>query len=203
MTQYNTLFYDAIREGCQRSAAAALPLLDLPSEIEVVDVGGGEGWWGRWFLDRGSIVEVWDGADADDGYAEDFYLRREVDLRDPLPEGDFDLALCLEVAEHLPPERGSSFVADLCRLAPRVVFSAAMPRQGGTGHINCQPPAYWASLFRDHGFGWRDPRMDLWNHPDIEPWYKSNLLVFETSMPRQDELPRHIQHPDLYLEPRR
>jgi hypothetical protein len=59
------------------------------------------------------------------------------DIATPLPEhlvGRFDLAVCLEVAEHLPPERAESFIRELCDLAPVVLFSAAIPGQGGTGH---------------------------------------------------------------------
>ena len=49
-------------------------------------------------------------------------LRRSFRL-----ERRFDLALCLEVAEHLPAKAADAFVASLVELAPVVVFSAAMP----------------------------------------------------------------------------
>src|SRR5579862_3100091 len=56
----------------------------------------------------------------------------------------FDLAMSFEVAEHLPPDAAKGFVDSLTRLAPLVLFSAAIPFQGGVGHINEQWPEYWA-----------------------------------------------------------
>ncbi len=63
----------------------------------------------------------------------------------------FDLAYCFEVAEHLPEELGVRLVAFLSRVAPVVVFTAAAPGQGGTGHHNEQPKAYWRAAFRQCG----------------------------------------------------
>ena len=60
---------------------------------------------------------------------------------------DYDLALSLEVAEHLPEERAEDFVDALTSVAPAVLFSAAIPGQGGHGHINCQPKQYWVDKF--------------------------------------------------------
>jgi SAM-dependent methyltransferase len=64
----------------------------------------------------------------------------------------FDLCLCLEVAEHLPENRAGAFVRLLTRVAPTVVFSAAVPGQGGHGHINCQPKQYWEQKFGEHNY---------------------------------------------------
>jgi hypothetical protein len=50
----------------------------------------------------------------------------------------------LEVAEHLQPKRSASFVADLVALAPAVLFSAAIPGQPGTDHINPRWQDEWA-----------------------------------------------------------
>lgn len=73
--------------------------------------------------------------------------------REPATDVDerFDLAYCLEVAEHLPEALGLRLVAFLSRIAPVVVFTAAAPGQGGTGHVNEQPKAYWRAAFRRCG----------------------------------------------------
>jgi hypothetical protein len=63
-----------------------------------------------------------------------------------------DLAMSLEVAEHLTPEMGDVLVQRLTEAAPLVVFSAAQPGQGGQGHINEQPPSYWIQRFAARGF---------------------------------------------------
>jgi hypothetical protein len=90
----------------------------------------------------------------------------------------FDLAVCLEVAEHLPPERAASFIAELCHLAPVVLFSAAIPGQGGHHHLNEQPIGYWNHQFNTHGYECSGAlRWAVWDNPDVENWYRQNLLV--------------------------
>ncbi len=80
---------------------------------------------------------------------------RTVDLSSEMAD-DFlpraDLALCLDVAEHIVPERAAVLVGNLTRFSDLVVFTAAPPDQGGTGHVNEQPFAYWQKLFNDAGF---------------------------------------------------
>lgn len=58
-----------------------------------------------------------------------------------------DVVLCLEVAEHLPPALGDTLVRACAAAAPAVVFTAAVPGQGGTGHVNEQPKRYWIDRF--------------------------------------------------------
>lgn len=76
------------------------------------------------------------------------------DLTDPDPwDGQrYDLAISLEVGEHLPPELGDKLVEVCVGSAPVVLFSAAAPGQGGQGHINEQPKAYWIERFEKHGY---------------------------------------------------
>lgn len=68
------------------------------------------------------------------------------------PERGFHLTLCLEVAEHLPPEESETFIKNLCSSSDIIVFSAAQPGQGGKGHINCQSKEYWVELFQNNNF---------------------------------------------------
>jgi len=90
-----------------------------------------------------------------------------------------DLALSLEVAEHLAPSRAESFVADLCAMAPAVLFSAAIPGQGGVGHVNEQWPSYWARLFAAHGLKPYDVLRDrIWTDEAIPAWYRQNAILF-------------------------
>ena len=64
----------------------------------------------------------------------------------------YDLAVCLEGAEHLSPQRNPSLIPDLCRLAPIVMFGGVLPRQGGAGQINCRPHSFWTKLFRNKDY---------------------------------------------------
>jgi hypothetical protein len=91
----------------------------------------------------------------------------------------FDLAISLEVAHYLPEQRAAGFVADLCTMAPVVLFSAAIPYQGGTGHVNEQWPAYWAERFAEYGYAPVDCiRDEVWDDPNVASWYAQNALLF-------------------------
>ena len=103
-----------------------------------------------------------------------------VDLTAPPDLGrQFDLAMSLEVAEHLPPDAADGFVEYLTRLAPAVLFSAAIPGQGGTQHLNEQWPDYWARRFQSRSFLTLDcVRGALWQNDQVERWYAQNMLLF-------------------------
>lgn len=180
MTIYGAWFYDAIRTPVQASVAALVPLVyERLKPRTVIDVGCGEGWWALGFAELGSEVIGIDGPYVDDPALGDRFI--PADLEMPLPAhlaGRFDLAVSLEVAEHLTPARAASFVADLCALAPVVLFSAAIPGQGGNGHINCQWASWWAEHFAVNGFDLDGSiRHEIWNDDRIEPWYRQNLHI--------------------------
>ena len=112
----------------------------------------------------------------------------KVDLRSPdtghLPKG-FDVALSMEVAEHLPRRSAAGYVELLCASAPVVVFTAAPPGQGGTDHLNEQPMAYWTKLFKQHSFYPAAELADLWRHEwadsgKVAEWYTNNLMIFRS-----------------------
>jgi hypothetical protein len=102
------------------------------------------------------------------------------DLTRPLRlERQFDLVVSLEVAEHLPPECAATFVESLTRLGPAVLFSAAIPGQGGVNHINEQWQDYWAGLFRNAGYEPIDwLRKRIWRNERIEWYYAQNILTY-------------------------
>lgn len=198
---YPPSFYDAIRAGCQSSAAVVVPLVldELGPVTSVVDVGCGEGWWAKAFEDRGIPALGIDGAYAESAYQGDTFMAADLSVPLPADAGRFDLAICLEVAEHLPEQRAASLVADLCRLADVVMFSAAIPGQPGTGHINCQWPAYWVERFAEHGYvGSGALRWQVWGNPAVEWWYQQNLLVFGQRSRVPDAEPHAVVHPVLW-----
>lgn len=211
MTGFTTAVRDSIREGTRASAEVLVPILAglVPNLTHVVDVGCGEGWWCKQFelIPAVDAVGV-DHADTVPVLGGDQFVR--ADLRRPLQRlGTFDLALCLEVAEHLPAERAPGLVADLCALAPVVAFSAAIPGQGGVGHVNCQWPGYWDDLFADQGYRCSGAlRYVIWGYERVECWYRQNLLVawdptrdpgMAYRLPEiEDRPPRPLVHPDIW-----
>ena len=198
ITGYNAEFYDTIRAGCIQSAEVVVPLLMARYRPRtVVDVGCGEGYWATEFHAAGCDVL---GIDGDHIQATTLGDRLvHADLEDFLPEvGRFDLAVCLEVGEHLPQTRGRSFVAELCALADVVVFSAAIPHQTGAGHVNCQWPSWWATWFEEHDYGADGTlRWVIWNDDRVEPWYRQNLVVYERGKPGGDT-PLDLVHPVIH-----
>jgi hypothetical protein len=84
----------------------------------------------------------------------------------------YDLAICLEVAEHLPVSSAGTLVDSITRASDLILFSAAIPLQTGTHHINEQWQDYWAALFDQRGFVASDiVRPAIWGRPDVRWWY--------------------------------
>jgi hypothetical protein len=121
----------------------------------------------------------------------------------------FDLVNCLEVAEHLDGSRADSFVADLCALGDAVAFSAAIPGQGGTHHVNEQFQSYWIERFRSQGFVPLDClRHQIWGNDRVAWWYVQNLFLFVresrlADYPKAHEAarpwPQDLVHPRAYV----
>lgn len=210
MELYGEQFYDVIREGTRSSVAVVAPLvLDAFGTNRVrslIDVGCGEGWWASEFHSLG--VEEVVGVDGHFGPAPALADYRQADLSTGLVPalGRFDVALCLEVAEHLPPQAGDTLVDELCRLARVVVWSAAIPGQGGSGHVNEQWPSYWTERFEKHGYAASGAlRFAVWDDERVENWYRQNLLVMAQEPTELPELfdsplapPWPLVHPVLY-----
>lgn len=97
----------------------------------------------------------------------------------------YDLATSFEVAEHLPASLADAFVALLCRFSARVAITAAPPGQGGTNHINEQPPEYWIAKFNALGYRFdaqaSGELRKLWERGGTASWYHQNLLVFHAA----------------------
>lgn len=173
--------YDPVRPGMIRSAATVVPeILRLIDPARVVDVGCGQGVWLAEFERHGCKVHGFDGHDGSRlDIAREDYTQVDLDTVTTL-DGFHDLAVCLEVAEHLVPGRAGWLVRGLCGLADVVLFSAAIPGQGGHNHVNEQWPDYWAGLFEQAGFTVSGALRRLWwdDVPDaIEPWYAQNMLL--------------------------
>jgi SAM-dependent methyltransferase len=171
---YTSKWRDKVRAGAQSSAEVIAPLIveHAQGACTAVDVGCGEGWLVRALESHGV-----DAVGVDGPWVFDVV---QVDFAGDLPDlGGFDVVTCLEVAEHIPAERAEAFVGWLTGLAPLVFFSAAIPGQGGEGHVNEQWPAYWVDLFASHGFkASGELRWSLWNDDRVAPWYAQNLLMF-------------------------
>lgn len=172
---YDDEFY--AEEG-RVARASAGPVADWymehhPDTRTVIDIGCGTGEWAYAFAQRGCWV-----------MGVDYYTPRELHvvgiLERPLEFGydciGYDLAICLEVAEHLPEYCADELVRGLYQ-ANRVLFSAATPDQPGIGHVNCRPHTYWHEKFANAGYipihiG------PLFDEP-VADFYRRNLYLYE------------------------
>ena len=180
---YNTDFYTYIDDGSRASARTVAPLLLGEMTIaSLLDVGAGHGAWAAEWMAAG----VADVRAVDGDYVRTNQLVIPVDcfqahdLTTPLDLGRrYDLVQSLEVAEHLPHAKAATFVETLTRHGDVVLFSAAVPHQGGEHHVNEQPPEYWRQLFAKHGyaaFDWLRP--ELADQKQVKAWYRFNSVLY-------------------------
>jgi SAM-dependent methyltransferase len=209
---YDPAFYAWQSGGSLASARRVAPLVNaLLAPRAVLDVGCGLGTWLKAFSDIG-VADVL-GIDGD-------YVERSAllvppdrfvaaDLRSPPPlDRVFDLAVSLEVAEHLPAEHASAFVRYLGAAAPAVLFSAAIPGQGGRDHVNEQWQDYWRAKFAEIGYAAVDAiRPRIWGCPDVAVWYQQNMVLYcaprllrapLSLQPVPDGISLDLVHPELY-----
>lgn len=199
---YGSDYYAGFRVTGRASANVIAPLLVAASTpASVVDVGCGEGY----FLDAFREHGISDTLGVDGPFNDGAVVRaaghgfRNVDLQGgPLALGRrFDLVVCLEVAEHLKPRFAEELVAGLTSAGPAIVFSAAVPGQGGDGHVNEQPQSYWAEIFAAHGFWPSDVvRPETWADDRVSWWYRQNLLVYRQDGERTPLL-LDVVHPEF------
>lgn len=152
LREYNWLQREIVLHETDQATALGKLILDKFGPKDTVDIGCGPGIYLLPFKDAGCRVFGVDGAPA----AGQFLDPREfalADLRQPwTPPCYFDLALCIEVLEHIAPEYADTVVETICRCAPLLFISAAHPGQGGESHLNENTFEYWQAMFESRGF---------------------------------------------------
>ena len=208
LSKYTPEYFAGLEQRAVSSAREMVPLIiKLCAPQSVVDVGCGNGCWLSVFREH----DIEDVCGVDGAYVRPETLRipvdrfRAHDLTTPLRlDRTFDLAMSLEVAEHLPASSAATFVESLTTLAPIVVFSAAIPRQGGTDHFNEQWPDYWAEHFGLHGFEPLDClRSQVWDNEHVLRRYAQNTIVYTRAgllpdIPRASVGALCIVHPYIF-----
>ncbi|MBO6179975.1 MAG: radical SAM protein [Selenomonadaceae bacterium] len=180
---YNDDFYKAVHDTNMKSVDKIVKLLVgnyFPNSV--VDVGCGLGIWLS-FLKKSGVKDVLgiDGAhinlnklliDRKEFMAADLSKQIRLDKK-------YDLAICLEVAEHIEPQYADSFISNITKLSEVVLFSAAIPGQGGDHHVNEQWPSYWQEKFNSRGYVSIDCiRSEIWDDTSIQYTYRQNILLY-------------------------
>ena len=182
MHEYDPDFYRFLASFAVRSAEQIVPLLSTALPIDsVVDFGCGQGAWLSVWRNTATIVMGVDGPYVDQRHLMiDARKFRAADLSRRIDLGQrFDLVQSLEVAEHLPRRKASDFIGMLTDHGPLVMFSAAVPGQGGEHHVNEQPLEYWREKFGDRGYVAIDCiRPQTAGNLQIQAWYRHNIVLY-------------------------
>ena len=208
---YNADYYSWRESPAKISAEIIVPILIkmFPTE-SVVDIGCAEGAWLSVFKANGTKkIQGYDGLwlNREKLIIEEIFFKGCcLDTFQVDPKIHFDLSVCLEVAEHLNESSADNLILQLTNLADRVLFSAAIPGQGGLHHINEQPPEYWKRKFNSLGFRQKDIiRPIIWNDDRIAWWYRQNIFIYEKSTKAENCLHDSLDgnclvHPEAFRE---
>jgi hypothetical protein len=160
--------------------------LKVAKDLGVVDVVGIDGD----YVDRSLLLQ---NLTEEEFFATDLSFPFQLDR-------EFDLLICLEVAEHLKEFSADTLITSLTCHSDAILFSAAIPFQGGQNHLNEQPPQYWIEKFEQHGYHVYDPiRPLVWDSPEVDVWYKQNMFLFSRkSLNLPNPVYEHLVHPDLF-----
>lgn len=214
---YPQEFFNYIRDWSIHSARVIVPLIIARLHPKsVVDVGCGDGSWLSVFAELGvAKILGLDGAymlDRDLKIPRDAFLACNLN-NPPALDQRFDLAVCLEVGEHLPESSAEGLARYLVSVSDFVLFSAAVPLQNGENHLNCQWQDYWREKFEAVGYlPITTLRQQIWQEKDVPFFYKQNISMFvKKEVLEQDPAlleehrltlvaPFSVIHPDYYLE---
>jgi predicted RNA methylase len=156
-------------------------LVELFNPKSVIDIGCGIGTWLSVFKENG-VSEI---LGVDGAYVDKKMLKiseasfKPHDLNTYLNiDRKFDIAICLEVAEHIKESSSDSLVQSLTNVSDTIIFGAAIKGQEGQNHINEQDYEYWQKKFEKHGYKFFDIlRYKFWNNTDVDWWYSQNMFV--------------------------
>lgn len=197
----------------KNAATAILPkVLEIVHPKSVIDVGCGTGSFLSVCKDLGienllGIDGKW--LDKTRLYVDPNIIIEKDLCQEIVLNRKFDLAISLEVAEHLPEDFSDIFVTSLTNLSDVILFSAALPGQGGQNHLNEQWIDYWVEKFEKKNFSFYDVfRFQFWDNPSVDFWYSQNMFLVIKEGTNNFNLqkvtnPKSIVHPELFKLNRR
>ena len=179
---YEEAYFNRRKNLSFSSAKKILGIVDdFYSFSSAVDFGCGTGTWLKACIELGcQTIQGFDGfADPNSlCISSEYFSQKLLGERIDLAK-TYDLAICLEAAEHVEEKFSDLIVENLTNSSDVILFSAAIPGQGGTNHVNEQPPQYWAEKFANHGYDQFDViRPLIWDEDDIAWWYKQNTFLY-------------------------
>lgn len=210
---YSHKYFDKHKMAARKSARHVVPfVMSVIRPISIADIGCGSGQWTKEFISNGVKRAYAFDAFASPcwGVADNSVDFQKIDLEDCVADfPDVELVCWLEVAEHLSKSSCNRILSYIVERTDAILFSCAVPGQGGTGHISERRLSDWVSDFKEFGFCCQDIlRPRFWNDENISWWYRQNAVIFakENSVAsnaiRSFRLPTFrgmdLIHPDLF-----
>ncbi len=163
---YDRLHARGYHRGPDYSHAKVLAtrLLEAHHPTSVLDVGCAQGWSVEWFAMHGIDARGIDVSSVAVRRARrlgrDVRLASATDL--PFEDRAFDVVLSTDCLEHMRPEDAPRAVAEMARVAGRLIAIKVNPRPdrnrwwrwvaGTSLHLTCEPVEWWFARFAEHGF---------------------------------------------------
>ncbi|MEI7451629.1 MAG: methyltransferase domain-containing protein [Candidatus Falkowbacteria bacterium] len=181
-------FQNTIKFEADSAAAFVDVVLKYYHPTSVVDIGCGAGIYLREF-DKKGINDLL-GVDGAPSAANEFLLAKDKLVIFDLAQKynftkKYDLALCLEVAEHLEEVDADVLVDTITSAADDIIFTAAVPGQGprSIGHINEQPHEYWITKFAAQNYVYQSEQTlkmrEEMKTKNVVWWIVNNLMIFK------------------------
>ena len=187
---YGENFYESVSKRAEETAEPVIKILfSFINQVDSLkDVGCGSGIWLKKFVDTGKIkhaigFDLENAVNSGTTAVNKKILVKSIDF-EKLDENIFpktDLSLFLEVAEHLTEETAKKIIRYICKTSNMIIFSAAIPGQGGYNHMNEKPMNYWVAKLEDNEFYVFDVFREQLNSIKNLPFYYCNNLILGIS----------------------
>jgi len=187
---YNPLHFYSFHEHAVENSPGVISSISslFPEHTRWVDVGAGSGAFAKEAAENGKIVMALENSKAGRRIGRKIGVdMRPFDLllnEPPVANSKYELAYCFEVAEHLSPDLGDKLIDFLVDNSETIVFTAAVPGQRGTGHINEQPKEYWIQRFVERGAVYKPDQSgklsQMFKEKEVASWFVRNVIVFTT-----------------------
>jgi hypothetical protein len=198
---YGEEFFQREQGTSLKGAALVLDAVnDFIAVDSVIDIGCGVGEWLKVYHEKGvgNILGI-DGAYLNPAQLvipRDRFMSRDISRPITDIQRKFDLTISLEVAEHIDPSCTETYINNVTNFSDVILFSAAIPTQGGVHHVNEQWPSYWIERFKRVGYVPVDCiRWLIWNLKEVPYIYKQNIMFYikETAIDSHPRLREQIR----------
>jgi len=184
---YTIKYYKSInKDEVYQANALGIAIKEIYKPNSIVDIGCGTGL----YLNKFKDIEHF-GIDISEAVMDSSVnrIKKENFKLDDITSPNFkfnrkfDIALCLEVLEHIGMEHMEQTIKNVTSASDTIIASAAQVGQAGLNHITLQPYSYWEDLFNRNGF----ERAYHDEYPLLIPiskvhhtiWIIRNLMVFK------------------------